>query len=254
MATRVGTEPPRCSTQGRVPGGVDPAAPISRRVPRHCLPAPGDKDGDSPAAPRPPASPYPASALPQLGDIGDIVRPTNPPSAARQPEPGPSDVPQPPRGERRAVCVGRHVPSSPATSARRGRPRLVSRSTSRPAQMPAPTLAGTGTRVGGSRAPKSLPSPGSSQLLAHPGPLPAVPGGGSGPGRGCISLPDTSLSPGLYLKGGKSQLGARHRRVGGGQGRGALSAVRAEHAGCGVHHTQQHGKEDAYRPGKAWPW
>lgn len=84
-----------------------------------------------------------------------------------------------------------------------------------PASTDASPLAGMGTRVGGGRAPGSLPCPGRQAALGSPRPPASLPrglghrGGGSGHGRGCISLPDTSLPPGLYLEGGKSQLGSK---------------------------------------------
>lgn len=92
--------------------------------------------------------------------------------------------------------------------------------------VPSPPCAGMGTRVWGGRAPKSLPCPGIA-------PAPCQPSPGVGAlwwGMRSWKVPDTSLLPTLYLKGGKSQLGARHSWE---RDRGALSAMPAGCVGQG---------------------
>lgn len=156
--------PAAVAPRGHVPGGAEPAALVSRRAPLRCLPALGDKDGDSLAAPRPPTSPYPVPALrgcsccPTARRHQGHVHPTNPPawpgSLSRAPVPSRS----PPCVERRAVCIGRHVPSPPATSAHQGRLRLVSHAASRPAQMPSPASPGWGHVCGAAGLPNPFPA------------------------------------------------------------------------------------------------
>lgn len=124
-----------------------------------------------------------------------------------------------------------------------------------------PPLPGWGHVCGAAGLPNHFPALAGRQqtALGSPQPPASFPrglghhSGGSSPGRGCISLPDTSLPHGLYLKGGKSQLGARHSREWGVRGREALSAMAVGHVGWGVHRTWQHGEEDAYHARKAQP-
>lgn len=175
LATSVGTEPPRCGTQGHVPGGAEQAASISQHAPFPACWALGHKDSDSPAQsdlpPLPGCSGCPSQCL---------LTPHQHYGVARQPELGPGAVPQPLQMEHGAGYVGRHVPSR--------RPRLRFRGgyvwsrTLRPGQhRRLPALAGVGTCVGrqGSQISALLGS-GRRAVLGSPRPPASLP---RGPGQ-----------------------------------------------------------------------
>lgn len=158
--------------------------------------------------------------------------------------------------EHRAGCVGRHVPSRrPRLRFRGGH--VWSRTLRLGQHRRLPALAGMGTRVWGGRAPRSLPCRGRRAVLDSPRPPASLPWGPGQRGEGSVlegtaslSLPHIPLPHRLYLKGGKSQLGARHRRErGAGQGSSVGSASR--YAGWEGHCTWQRGQEDVYHPGQA---
>lgn len=177
LATCVGTEPPRCGTQGHVPGGAEQAASISRHAPLRCLPGSGTQGQRQPrcsqtshlsqaAAARPPTSPR----LPRLSQ--SLVTPHQHYGVARQPEPGAGAVPQPCRWNTEPDAwdgtsrpAGHVCASGEATF---GLAHCVSASTDA-----CPPSLGRGHVCGAAGLPDPCPAVADGQSWTHPGPLPA---------------------------------------------------------------------------------